>query len=163
MSSLFNNLGLDWKLLLSQAVNFFILLAVLKFTVYGPLVKVLAMRKKRIEQGLMKAAEADKRLEEITVLQKEKLKEAEGQAMVIMQGAEERGKLEENKILAAAAEKEKQMMQAAAAKALAEKEATLREAQKEAVQMIKGILIKTVGVAPQAVDEALIKKVAEAK
>ena len=47
-------LGINWKLFLSQAVNFFILLGVLTFFVYKPLIKVIKERNQKISEGLKK-------------------------------------------------------------------------------------------------------------
>ncbi|MDO8536994.1 MAG: ATP synthase F0 subunit B [bacterium] len=160
MDSLLHNLGLDWKLLLSQAINFFILLLILRFLVYKPLLEILAQRRKKIERGLEEADEAERRLGEITLIQKEKIKEAEGQALGIMRSAEEQAKKEEKRMLAEAAEKEKQILKFAEAKAQGEREAALKQVRAEAVDIVKSILITTVSVAPEAVDEALIKKIA---
>ena len=58
-------LGINWKLFLSQTVNFFILLGVLTFFVYKPLIKVIKLRNSKIKEGLEKAEEADVRLKNI--------------------------------------------------------------------------------------------------
>ena len=58
-------LGIDWKLFLSQTVNFFILLIVLTFFVYKPLIKIIKERNQKIKEGLDKAEEADIRLKEV--------------------------------------------------------------------------------------------------
>ena len=65
MAELAEQLGLDWKLLLSQAVNFLLLLFLLRKFAYLPLLKILKERRARIEEGLAKATEADKRLLEV--------------------------------------------------------------------------------------------------
>ena len=74
MQQLFAQLGIDWHLLLSQAVNFFLLLVVLRLFVYTPLLKLLHDRRARIEEGLTKADEADKRLVEVEEIGKGKKK-----------------------------------------------------------------------------------------
>src|SRR3989338_7233599 len=77
---LIEQLGINWKLLLSQAVNFFILLLVLRFFVYKPLLIVIKERNKKIKQGLEKAEEADVRLKEVDIIAKKKLKKADSSA-----------------------------------------------------------------------------------
>ena len=49
---LLGKLGIDWKLFLSQAFNFFVLLGVLTFFVYKPLMTVIKERNKKIKTGL---------------------------------------------------------------------------------------------------------------
>ena len=51
MRELVRHLGIDWKLLLAQAVNFFVLLYVLKHFAYGPIIKMLHERRERIAEG----------------------------------------------------------------------------------------------------------------
>ena len=89
MNALLDQLGIDWKLFLSQAVNFFILLGVLTFFVYKPLMKVLKERTQKIKTGLEKAEEADIRLKEIDVIGKNKIKEAEQQGIDMLKATEE--------------------------------------------------------------------------
>jgi len=161
MQSLFNNLGLDWKLLLSQAANFFLVLIILRLTVYKPLIELMKKRRARIEEGLMKATEADRRLAGIGELQKEKLKEAERQGIAVIKSAEEQAKVRERQILEEAAKSEADIIARAKERAAADEAAALRKVESEAVHLVKEILIRTVQVKPDAVDEALIAKVAQ--
>jgi len=54
--------GVQPMLLAAQVVNFLILLFILKKLLYGPILKVLAERKKKIEDSLKNAEEIEKRL-----------------------------------------------------------------------------------------------------
>ncbi len=74
MQQLVQQLGIDWRLLLSQAVNFALLLIVLRLYVYKPLLKIMHDRKLRIEEGLTKADEADRRLAETEEMRRQKMK-----------------------------------------------------------------------------------------
>ena len=65
MGVLLEQLGINWKLLVSQGVNFFILLTVLALLVYRPLLKTMEERKKKIELGLRGAEEVESRLKAI--------------------------------------------------------------------------------------------------
>lgn len=161
MESLLNNLGLDWKLLLSQAANFLIVLVVLRLTVYKPLLKLMRERRERIEGGLEKAKEADKRLAEMGELQKEKVREAEHKGLQIVKSAEERARAKEKQMLEEAAAKEAEMMKRAKEKADAQGTEAMRKVEAEAVTLVKRILVTSVQMKPEAVDEALIKKAAE--
>ena len=62
MSELFATFGLDWKLLLIQALNFGILLAVLWKFLYTPVLKMIDERRGKIAEGVVKAEAADRRL-----------------------------------------------------------------------------------------------------
>src|SRR3989344_5513235 len=106
MRQLLEQLGIDWHLLLSQGVNFFLLLIILRFFVYKPLLKLLHDRRARIEEGLTKADEADRRLREVDVLGMGKIKEAETQALGILKKTETDAKTLEAKMLTEAKRKE---------------------------------------------------------
>ncbi len=161
MSELINQLGLDWKLLLSQAVNFLLLLVVLRVFAYKPILKILKDRREKIEAGLTKAKEAEVRLGEIQELERAKMKEADEKAMLVIKATEAKAKRLEGELLAAAKTKETEML-AQTDQIIAGKAETARRAMKqEAAALVKAALIRTVELAPTAVDEALIKKAVE--
>lgn len=58
MTELFSKLGIDWRLLAAQVVNFGILLFLLQRFLYRPMLKMLDERKLRIAEGLAQAEEA---------------------------------------------------------------------------------------------------------
>jgi F-type H+-transporting ATPase subunit b len=59
---LLKTLGIDWRLLFWQIVNFLIVLFVLKRYAFGPIVEALAKRTEKLEQGLKDAASAKESL-----------------------------------------------------------------------------------------------------
>ena len=73
MSEFISQLGIDWKLLLSQSVNFLLLLTALRIFAYKPIVKLMKDRQAKIEEGLAKADEADRRLDEANAAMKTKM------------------------------------------------------------------------------------------
>src|ERR1700685_3808132 len=99
MQQLLSQLGIDWHLLLAQAINFFLLLIVLRLYVYKPLLKMMHDRRTRIEEGLVKADEADRRLYEADEMMKNKVKEADAQALDILKRTETEAKSLEAKLL----------------------------------------------------------------
>jgi len=82
MGELFHTLGINIKSLGFQILNFAILVIVLRFTAYKPLLKLMKARRERIEFGLKGAEEADKRLAEIDQVKEQKLKEADEKAEI---------------------------------------------------------------------------------
>jgi len=124
-------LGIDWRLLLSQAVNFFLLLFILRLFVYKPLVNVLKERRQKIEEGLAKAEEAEERLHEVDEIGRQKIKAAEGEAAEI-KGAEARIKLRK-----------------------AEADQALDA---QAAKLIRSALVRVVEISPEAIDEAMITR-----
>lgn len=161
MQQLFDQLGIDWRLLLSQAVNFFLLLVVLRLFVYKPLLKLLHDRRARIEEGLTKADEADRRLAEVEEIGKGRIKKAEIQALGILKKTESDAKELEVRMLAEAKRKEAEAMRNTE-ELLRAKEADAKQAlDKEAAALVRRAIAKTVELSPEKIDEALIAKAVE--
>jgi len=70
---LLTKLGIDWKLLVAQIVNFTILLFVLYKFVYGPILAMLEKRTKTIEKGLQDAKASEEKLISIERLSQERM------------------------------------------------------------------------------------------
>jgi len=151
-------LGINWKLFLSQAVNFFILLLVLTFFVYKPLIKIIKERSQKIKEGLEKAEEADARLKEIDNIAKGKIKEAENESINIIKETEKRAKVLEQEMQRKIEEKQIQMQKEIQSIYKKQQEEVKDLILKEAVELVKKTLIKTVELQPEEIDEQLIKK-----
>lgn len=160
-ASFITQLGIDWKLLLSQAVNFLLLLIILRLFVYKPILNILKKRQEKIEEGLAKAKEADVRLKEVDIIAKKKLKEADGVAILTIRKTEEKAKELESELFEKAKNKEAALLKKTADEVASQKEQAQREIKKEAVELIKKALAKTVELAPEKIDEALISKAIE--
>jgi len=151
-------LGINWKLFLSQAVNFFILLLVLTFFVYKPLIKVIKERSAKIKEGLDKAEEADVRLKEIDVIGKGKIQEAEQKGIEIIKATEVKAKALDKEILDKAEKKQKEINDLLRQSFLKQQEEAKTKVLAEAGELIKKAIIKTVELKPDQIDDALIKK-----
>jgi len=158
MEQFIHQLGIDWRLLLSQAVNFLILLTVLNFFVYRPLLKTLKDRRIKIEEGVQKTAEADQRLGEVNILAKNKIKAAEQEALGILQKTEVDAKKMEAELMVKVRAKETAELAALNETLDQTKIEAEKKMRAEAVQMIKAALVKTVELDPQMVDESLIAR-----
>lgn len=79
--------GVQPVLLIAQAVNFLILLYILKRFLYKPVLKVLDERKKTISDSLQNAEEIEKKLTQITAEREEQLKKASREAEEIIKDA----------------------------------------------------------------------------
>ncbi|MBI2610090.1 hypothetical protein HYW53_02850 [Candidatus Giovannonibacteria bacterium] len=161
MSSLFSQLGVNWKLLLAQGVNFLIILTVLTVFVYRPLLKIVEERKKRIEFGLKGAEEADRILKEIDDVKKEKLSEAEKKALEIITLSEKEAAKKAVAIVTVSEKKAEGILKEASEVAKKKRTEELDNVKKEAEHLIKEALIKTVELSPRQVDENLIGRALE--
>lgn len=96
---LFEALGINWKILLGQIINFLLVLYLLKRFALKPFLKILNERKEKIEKGIEKTAEAEKRIKIIEEGKEKILKESREKASLILRKSEERGKEKEEEIL----------------------------------------------------------------
>jgi|SRR5665213_182051 len=64
MSALFSAFGVDWHLLLIQAVNFALLLAALTYFLYRPILRIIDERREKVAEGVRVAAQAGQKLED---------------------------------------------------------------------------------------------------
>lgn len=152
-------LGIDWKLLLAQAVNFLVLLWVLKRYAYGPILRALEARTKRIEQGLRDATASKERLSAVHEEGKQIVAVAREEAREILLRSEETAKKRDASMLSETKAKIDRMIAETDAH-LAEKQATLlREAKAEIAEVVllatKRILNERVTV---SVDEELVER-----
>lgn len=60
MEALISAFGLNWKLLIIQAVNFGVLLAGLTYFLYTPVMNLIDERRKMVAEGVRHAQEADR-------------------------------------------------------------------------------------------------------
>ena len=158
MQQLLSQLGIDWRLLLSQAVNFTLLLIVLRIYAYGPLMKLMNDRRHKIEQGLVKAEEAERRLHEVDQIGKGKIKQAETEAFNILKKTDADAKVLEAKLLAEAHRKEDEAVKTTAVRLRAQEEESRRGLEKETAALVRLAITKTVELSPEKIDDALIAK-----
>lgn len=84
---LLKDFGFEPRLLVAQIVNFLIVLYVLRRFLYKPVLDMLKKRQKIIEEGLKNAEDARLRLEKATEEEKAMLKQAQKEAVRIIDGA----------------------------------------------------------------------------
>ncbi len=77
---MFQTLGINWGMLIAQAVNFGVLLAVMTFFLYRPVLRLLDERRERVRQSMEHASKLEKQVEEMEVERKKRLKEWDDQA-----------------------------------------------------------------------------------
>jgi len=86
---LFSKLGIDWRLIIIQIINFLILLFILKRYLYGPLLTILEKRKARIAESLETAEKMKKEFESFEAEKEKNMKKARGEAKEILATAAE--------------------------------------------------------------------------
>lgn len=134
------------------------LLIVLRIFVYKPLLKLLHDRRDKIEGGLVKAEEAEKRLHEVDEIGKGKIKHAEAEALGILKKTELDAKTLEEKLLAEVKRKEEEAVKSTATRLRSQEEESRRAMEKEAAALVRQAIVKTVELSPEKIDDALIAK-----
>lgn len=135
MDALLEAFGIDWKLLLIQAVNFGVLLAALTYFLYKPTMRVLDERRAKVAKGVEDAEAAEVKLREADSVAAGVLKSAEGEAEGIVSSARETASAEKARIVKEAEERAVAVASDAEARAKEAAARTLRESEKEIARL----------------------------
>lgn len=151
-------LGIDWKLLIAQVVNFLILLILLSKFLYKPIVKMLDNRAEKIKAGLAAAEKSQQDLKKADV-ESEKIREkAYSEANEILAGAKTEASEEAKKIVAKAEAQAEEIRKYAAEEALSSKDKAMKDAKGELSNLVTLALGKIIG---EQIDETEKKKMTE--
>src|SRR3989338_7402288 len=164
MESLFAQLGINWKLLIAQAVNFFLLVALLNYFLYKPLVKLINDRRQKIENGLADAAEADKRIGEADALKREEILKGERAALVIIEDANKDGQERKKEIIELARREAGDIKENAEEMKRRLVQREFENIGKNAGELVREAIFASVRLNPETIDEKLVSDaVAELK
>lgn len=129
-------LGLDWRLFISQIVNFVILLILLRLFAYQPILKVLRDRRKRIEQSLETAKLIEKKARELDEQQQRRINQVKEKSAEIIAEAKQTAEYTKQQILEEM-KLERELAQQKWAREMVElKQQSLEEAKKELAQLV---------------------------
>lgn len=135
---LFEALGLNWKILLAQLVNFGLLVWILHRYGYGPIIKFIDERRKKIEGGLEKARLVDEKMEQAKETEKEIIISAKKEAQKIVSASTTAAKKNQEEMINKAHEEAQRILEASEKKALQEKARIIDEAKGE----VAGLVVK---------------------
>jgi len=136
MDELIRKLGIDWKLLLAQIVNFVILFLVLKKFLYKPLINLMNRRREKIIDGLEKAKRGEEEFAKIAELKERELAKIQKEAEGLIQKAKEIGDKKQHEILKEAEEKTKKIVEEARGRIEIEKEKMLKEVRQDIANLV---------------------------
>jgi len=122
------SLGINWRALVSQVVNFLILLVLLRMFLYKPILNLLEQRKAKIEKGLEDAQVAEQQLHDAQEKSNSIIKQANHKAQSIVAAAEKQAKDVTAKETATAKEKSQQIITSAKKQAEVEKAKAILQA-----------------------------------
>jgi len=158
MQELITKLGIDWKLLAAQVVNFAILVYILQRFVFKPVLKALESRREQIEKNAKQGDEVEQKLKEAEALKEEVLAKARKDSALIVKEAEQSAaKLKETKLAETKAEADK-MIALGKAKVEQDRTALREELRKEMGSLVALAVEKTVG---DVIDQHAQKKLTE--
>lgn len=131
MGELFAAFGIDYRLLLIQAVNFGLLLVILWKFLYTPVLKMLDERRGKIAESVKKAEAADRRLSEADEEGKGIVAMAAKESVGIVAAGRTRAETQAAEILKATQEKADRLLLEATQRAIEEKRLALAQGEKE--------------------------------
>lgn len=149
------SLGIDWRLIIAQVINFLVLLFLLKKFLYGPIINILESRQKKIQDGLENFDHSEQELERAKNEAKKIIAEANEKANKITQETENIAKEKSTKILTDANLRSEKILSQAKDAAESEKDKIYREAKKELASLVSLATEKVVG---EAYSEAQVDK-----
>lgn len=136
MGAIFTTFGIDWHLLLIQAVNFGILLLGLWYFLYAPVAKMLEERRQKVAQGVRDAEASAHRLSEIEHSRGEILAKAGTEADEVLKKSRAAAQVKEKEIIAAGEATASNTVREAQAQAQELKSEAIEESKKEVAKMV---------------------------
>ncbi|MEK7150900.1 MAG: hypothetical protein AAB783_01740 [Patescibacteria group bacterium] len=161
MAAIFGQLGVDWRLLLAQGVNFLVVIVVLTVFIWKPLLRMMDMRRERIEDGLQNAKNADARLASIDKLKDARMLEAEREAVKLISDAEDDATYRAESIIKTGEKKVATIMKDGQAILAQHREEQFDELIREAGSIVRSAVAKAALLHPAHIDEKLISEAAK--
>ncbi len=135
MNQLFDAFGVNAKLLLSQVVNFVILLTALTYFLYKPLMRSLDARQKVVAKGVEDAERAAEKLASADAVATKRVTKAEEEGESIVLNAKEVAQTERVRLIREAEARAEALMVEADARAKENASKMLRESEKEIAKL----------------------------
>lgn len=136
MQQILTTFGIDWHLLLINAVNFGLLLLVLWYFLYAPVMKMLEERRTKVAQGVRDAQEAANKLAEIAQSRAATLAKAGKEADGVVAAAHATGAAKERELLSKGEAAAATLLRDAEAQATELKARAIEESKQEVAKLI---------------------------
>lgn len=131
MSELFAAFGVNWKLLIVQAVNFGLLLSLLTYFLYKPLLRIIDERREKVAEGVRVAERAAQTLAEAKSESDALVGGASREAEALVAAARSRADEKGSDIVKAAEERAERVLRDAEVHAEEAKRQAMQESSKE--------------------------------
>jgi len=140
MLSALNSLGIDYRLLIAQLVNFILLFVVLYIFLYKPVLKILNERSNKVNKSLDDAEKIEKRLVTVELEIDAKLATANQQTNLLLAEAQSQAKIIETNLAQEAQIKADQMIAKAKKEITAQQQKMIAEAQTEIATLVSAAI-----------------------
>ena len=131
MLEIFEKLGLNYKLIIAQSVNFVLLLLILQRLAYKPLLKMLKDRSDKIEKSLVQAKKIEEELKNTEETKLAEIKKAKEEAGIIIKEAYETAEKRSQESIENTQIKAQEILDKTKKEIISEKERSVEEAKKE--------------------------------
>jgi F-type H+-transporting ATPase subunit b len=138
MQELFTKLGIDWRLLIAQIINFTVLLFILYRFLYRPVLSVLEKRRERIEKSLEEAARVDAESKRFDQLKMQKVEEAKREAAKVMEETTVQAEQVKQSTLERTKQESEKIVTRAREQIASERESLFKGVQAEAADLVIG-------------------------
>jgi F-type H+-transporting ATPase subunit b len=155
MEELLHKLGINWKLLIAQAVNFAIVLIVLYRFVYKPVLKMLKQRKEKIKKSLKDAERVEENLKKSKIERENQIALGRKEAEKIIAQAKKKSEEIKNEKVEEAKKEEEAIIKTAKQRIRAERQNMIDEAKLEIGELV---LLASKKVTKDSIDEQTHKK-----
>ncbi|MBI3336247.1 ATP synthase F0 subunit B [Candidatus Peregrinibacteria bacterium] len=149
-------LGVDLNLIIAQVVNFAILLGILSYFVYRPLLNLLDTRRARIQKAMDDAARIEQQTSEMEQIRHRELKKIDSECGVYMERIRKQAESVEQEILLRAKGEAQAMIDAARKQLNADREQLFQEAFQRTASLVMHMTEKLLQREFGAVDEKRI-------
>lgn len=136
MSSIINTFHIDWHIIVAQAVNFAVVLAILYIFALKPLNKLMSERSEKIGKGVSDAKANAELLQATKAEYESALAKARGEANDIFQSGKKEAEAKRTQMLESAKAEVKTMIESGKKTLEAEKAKMVENAKKEVVALI---------------------------
>lgn len=158
MEELIHNLGIDWRLLVAQIINFLILLFLLYKFLYKPILNLLEKRSRKIQKSLEDAKKIKEELKKTEETRNKKMAEVQAQVQKIIEEANKNTEEVKSKTLDHAHQESEKIIKKTQEDIKREKEKMLAEVKEELADLV----IKTSSkVIEKRIDEKTDKELIE--
>ncbi len=145
MDALLDAFGIDWKLLIAQAVNFGILIVALYFLLYKPVLKVLEERRALVAKGVEDAERATEKLAGADAAAAKTVEQADKEAAELLATARDAAGTERTRLVKEAEARAAAIAADAEARSKEASAKMLRESEKEIARLAVLAAAKAMG------------------